>query len=110
MISGLKPAYYIPLPTPYERARGIDATSGPNWKFIQFKGIKAERDKIHRAAEIVGVSAATFMRCIINDFADNVIRDYEAQQVLNRASETSSVSSLTEEVLHTDKAISVPKE
>lgn len=63
----------LPLPTDIPYSYGIEATSGPEGCFIQCRGTKKERDKIHYAASLVGVSYGTFIRRLANDAADQII-------------------------------------
>ena len=71
----IKPSYEIEIPRVYEKARGILATTGPNKCLITYRGTKMEKAKLRRAAMIVGVPLATFMRNICNDFADKLLID-----------------------------------
>lgn len=67
----------LPIPTEIPYSYGLEATSGPNGCFIQCRGTKPEREKIARAAALVGVSYGTFIRRLINDAADIIIKQQE---------------------------------
>lgn len=65
----------IPLPTQIPYSWGIEATSGPEGCFIQCRGTIPEREKIKRAAAVLGLSYGGFMRRVLNDTADVILRD-----------------------------------
>jgi hypothetical protein len=70
----------IPLPRPIQYGSGITATSGPYGCHILYRGLKSERDKLHEAAALLGISYGAFIRCLVNDAADFVIKVAREQQ------------------------------
>jgi hypothetical protein len=67
----------LPLPTEIPRSYGLEATSGPYSCLIQCRGTKKERDKIQKAAALLGITYGTFMRRVVNDAADAIINQQE---------------------------------
>ena len=57
----------IPLPRSIQYGSGITATSGPHGVHIIYRGLRTEREKLHRAAGYLGISYGTFMRCLVNE-------------------------------------------
>lgn len=74
---GLPLQFTIPRPREFQThyGRGIDSCRGPEGCFIQFRGVITERDKIQQAAKVLGISYGNFMRSIVNDVADRVLKD-----------------------------------
>ena len=70
----------IPLPRTIAQGSGITATSGPHGVHIIYRGLRTERDKLHIAANLLGLSYGAFMRCLVNDVADMVIKMHDEQQ------------------------------
>lgn len=70
----------LPIPTEIPYSYGIEATSGPYGCLIQCRGTHRERDKIKRAAALVGVSYGTFIRRLLNDAADLIIKQQGQEQ------------------------------
>ncbi len=55
------------------KGKGITSTGGPNGCFIQYRGTTQEKERIKEAASALGLSYGTFMRCITNDVAEQVL-------------------------------------
>lgn len=72
----------IPLPRSIESGSGITATSGPHGVHIIYRGLRSEREKLHKAANLIGLSYGAFMRCLVNDVADMVIKMHEEHEAL----------------------------
>ena len=70
----------IPLPRSIQYGSGITATSGPHGVHIIYRGLRTEREKLHRAAGYLGISYGTFMRCLVNDVADMIIKMHDEQE------------------------------
>lgn len=70
----------IPLPRTIQQGSGITSTSGPHGVHIIYRGLRSEREKLHRAAGYLGLSYAAFMRCLVNDVSDLVIRMHDEQE------------------------------
>lgn len=68
----------IPLPQTIEHGSGITATSGPHGVHIIYRGLRTEREKLHKAAALLGLSYGAFMRCIVNDVSEIIIKMHEA--------------------------------
>jgi len=70
----------IPLPRSIEHGSGITATSGPYGVHIIYRGLRTEREKLHKAAGYLGLSYGAFMRCLVNDVADMIIRMHDEHE------------------------------
>ncbi len=68
----------LPIPTKIEEGKGIYSSGGPNGCYIQYRGIKSERERLQRAAEHLGISYSAFMRCLINDAVEEILKRYES--------------------------------
>ncbi len=77
----IPPYFIIPTPVEIPVQRGIASTNGPNGCLIQCRGTTMERDKIQRAANLLGLTYGTFMRRVVNDFADAVIQLSEGKEL-----------------------------
>lgn len=66
--------FIIPRPVEIERQRGLHSTLGPFGCLVQYRGTTIEKDKIKEAAAMCGVSYGTFMRCVVNDVAAQVLK------------------------------------
>lgn len=77
----------LPIPTDIPYSYGIEATSGPYGCLIQCRGTHKERDKIKKAAALVGVSYGTFIRRLLNDAADALIKQLDSEQTQETSSE-----------------------
>lgn len=69
----------IPLPRSIAPGSGITATSGPHGVHIIYRGLRTEREKLHRASSYLGLSYGAFMRCLVNDVADMIIKMHDEQ-------------------------------
>ena len=67
----------IPLPRTIEHGSGITATSGPHGVHIIYRGLRTEREKLHKAASLLGISYGMFMRCLVNDTADIILKMHD---------------------------------
>ena len=72
-ISRFPPHLILPLPRNLERGRGITSVTGPNKCLITYRGVISERDKLAKAAAIMGMASTAFHRCLVNDAADYII-------------------------------------
>jgi hypothetical protein len=70
----------IPLPRRIQYGNGITATSGPHGVHIIYRGLRTEREKLHKAAGYLGLSYGCFMRCLVNDVADLIIKMHDEKQ------------------------------
>ncbi len=77
----IPPYFIIPTPVEIPRQKGIASTQGPNGCLIQCRGNTMERDKIQRAANLLGISYGTFLRRCANDLADQVIMLSEGKEL-----------------------------
>lgn len=69
------------VPANIERGYGINSTFGPNGCMMILRSTVVEREKVHKAAKLLGISASTFIRCLMNDAADTVIEYYERKEL-----------------------------
>ncbi len=79
----------IPLPQSIQRGSGITSAYGPHGCYIIYRGLVSEREKLHEAAALLGISYAAFVRCLVNDAADMIIKMHRE----NQASEPNQVVS-----------------
>jgi hypothetical protein len=74
LLKDLPLTFTIPVPSYIPRARGLNATSGPLACFIQYRGVKGERERLAEAAACFGISSAEMHRWIVNQVADQVLK------------------------------------
>lgn len=70
----------IPLPRSIAFGSGITATSGPHGVHILYRGLRSERERLALAASYLGLSYGCFMRCLVNDVADMIIKMHDEQK------------------------------
>jgi hypothetical protein len=67
-------SFVIPIPSPAARVFGRESTAGPLACFIVYRANTIERERIAIAADLCGVSSGTFMRSVVMNVVEEVLR------------------------------------
>ena len=78
----LPDTFVVVIPNPRAKVFGRESTAGPLACYINYRANTLERDLIAEAAQRCGVTSSTFMRSIVMQMTQQVVKHCKSEQSL----------------------------